>query len=374
MQLTDLAVRDFRNLAEHEFGFADATNVILGANGAGKTSLLEAVVVLGNLRSFRTPSLRRAVRHGQGSFRLAGSMSTAGRLRRLELLVEVGQSIVRTHRVDGATVPVEQFLQLFPVFAITAQDRELVIGSPEGRRAFLDRFVFLLQPTHIDRLRSYRQLNRQRNAALVGGADGAEIRAWEEPLAATAAAIVEARQRGVAVLAESFSEVWQTMSGERSPKVALEYRSETWKSPPKSLKKLEDLYRRRYNETRTRDRQMGFTVDGPHRHDLSIKTDGRSVRYVLSSGQAKGVAAALRIASLRQVERERKERFPIVVDDVDAELDDTALTHLVQSLGGERQLFLSSTSEEVAEFAGRHGCCMRLVEGKPVSEEKTFDD
>jgi DNA replication and repair protein RecF len=374
MRLIDLAVRDFRNIAEHEFDFAAATNVILGANGAGKTSLLEAVVVLGNLRSFRAAGLRRAVRHGERSFRLAGSVSTAGRRRRLEVLVEAGPPIARTLRVDGLTAPVDQFLQLFPVFAITAQDHELVTGGPEGRRAFLDRFVFLLQPSHIERLRSYRRLIRQRNAALVGGAGDAEIKAWEEPLAAAAAAVVEAREMGGAALAESFSEVWQRMSQERSPRVAVEYRSENWKSSPKSLQKLEDLYRQRYNETRTRDRQMGFTVDGPHRHDVSIKTEGRSVRYVLSSGQTKGVAAALRIAALRQVERERKERFPIIVDDVDAELDDAALTLLVRSLGGERQIFLSSTSEEVAEFAGRNGCCIRLENGKPVAQEKMVDD
>ena len=86
MRLIDLAVRDFRNISEHDFGFAAATNVILGANGAGKTSLLEAVAVLGNLRSFRTSSLRRAVRHGERSFRLQGAVSSRGRDRRLELL------------------------------------------------------------------------------------------------------------------------------------------------------------------------------------------------------------------------------------------------------------------------------------------------
>jgi DNA replication and repair protein RecF len=374
MQLIDFSVCHFRNLAELEFDFAPTTNVILGANGAGKTSLLEAVVVLGNLRSFRTSNLRRAVSHGKQGLRLVGTVSARDRERRLEIVFEAGPPPVRSLRVDGVTVPVEQFLQLFPVFAMTAQDRELVAGAPEGRRALLDRLVFLLHPSHIDQLRSYRHLIRQRNAALVGGADDSEIEAWEEPLAGAAAAVVAARQKGSLALAESFAEVWQTMSGKSSPQVTLEYRTEAWKSPPKSLKKLEDLYRQRYNETRTRDRQTGFTVDGPHRHDLSIKTDGRSVRYVLSSGQTKGVAAALRIAALRQAERERKERFPVIVDDVDAELDTAALTHLVQSLGGERQLFLSSTSEGVAEFAGRHGCCIRLENGTRVSQETKIDD
>ena len=143
MELIDLSVRDFRNLYGQVFAFGEATNAILGANGAGKTSLLEAMVVLGNLRSFRTTSLRRVVRHNQNSFRLVGTVSTGSRTHRLEQVVEMGSPVIRTLRVDGVAADVERYLQLFPVFAITAQDRELVVGGPEGRRSMLDRFVFL---------------------------------------------------------------------------------------------------------------------------------------------------------------------------------------------------------------------------------------
>jgi DNA replication and repair protein RecF len=374
VELIALSVRNFRNLTEQKFRFGEATNVVLGANGAGKTSLLEALVVLGNLRSFRSSSLRPAVRHDKRSFQLQGTVVVNGRQRRLEQSVDVGPPLTRTLRVDGVTTDVETYLQLLPVFAITSQDRELVGGAPEVRRSLLDRFVFLLQPTYIDQLRSYRRVLRQRNAALVGGASDAEIAAWEAPLAASAAAVVEARQRGAALLSEHFAETWSALSGESSPKVSLEYRSEAWKSPSDTPEKVEDLYQQRYNETRTRDRQMGFTVDGPHRHDLSIKTDGRSVRHVLSSGQTKRVAAALRIATLVQVERERNERFPVVVDDVDAELDAAALALLVQRLGSERQLFLSSTSERVAVFADLRGCCIRLDKGARLIQETESND
>jgi DNA replication and repair protein RecF len=374
VELIDLSVRDFRNLSNQGFEFCGATNAIVGANGAGKTSLLEAMVVLGNLRSFRTTSLRRAVRHNEDSFRLAGTVSTGGRTHRVEQVVEMGSPITRTLRIDGVSADVEKYLQLFPVFAITAQDRELVAGGPEGRRSMLDRFVFLLQPTHLDQLRSYRRLVRQRNAALVGRSSDAEIEAWEAPLAAAAAAVVEAREKGATILAEQFAEVWRELSPGDLSKIDIEYRSEAWNRPPTGPKKVEDLYRERYNETRTRDRQMGFTVDGPHRHDLSLKTAGRSVRYVLSSGQTKGVAAALRLATLAQVERERNERFPVIVDDVDAELDGAALALLVERLGSERQLFLSSTSERVAELAGPRGCRIRLENGTRVPQEAITDD
>jgi DNA replication and repair protein RecF len=332
------------------------------------------MVVLGNLRSFRTTTLRRAVRHNENSFRLVGTVSTGGRTHRLEQVVEMGSLVTRTLRIDGVTADVERYLQLFPVFAITAQDRELVAGGPEGRRSMLDRFVFLLKPAHLDQLRSYRRLLRQRNAALVGQSSDAEIEAWEAPLAAAAAAVIEARKTATAILAARFAEEWKELSRGDLTKIDIEYRSEAWSRPSHGAKKVEDLYRERYNETRTRDRQMGFTVDGPHRHDLSLKTDGRSVRYVLSSGQTKRVAAALRLATLAHVEKERNEHFPVIVDDVDAELDGAALTLLVQRLGNERQLFLSSTSERVAELAGPRGCCIRLENGTGVSQEAASDD
>lgn len=374
MELIDLSIRDFRNLSNQIFAFGKTKNAIIGANGAGKTSLLEAMVVLGNLRSFRATSLRRVVRHNEASFRLAGTVFTGGRTHSLEQVVELGSPITRTLRVDGTKADVERYLQLFPVFAISAQDRELITGGPEGRRSMLDRFVFLLKPGHLDRLRSYRRLLRQRNAALVGHASDAEIEAWEAPLSAAAAAVIEAREKGAETLAERFSEEWRELSHGNEVKISIEYRSEAWSGPFGGAKKVEDLYRQRYNETRTRDRQLGFTGDGPHRHDLSLKTAGRRVRYVLSSGQAKGVAAALRLAALAQVEKERNERFPVIVDDVDAELDDGALTLLVERLGNKRQLFLSSTSERVAELAGPGGCCIRLENGAHAPQEAMTDD
>ena len=143
MEILKLEVRSFRHLAHAEFSFGHSTNVVLGPNGAGKTSLLEALVVLGNLRSFRTTSLRRAVRHGESTFRLAGTVSIAGREHRLEEVVEVGPPVSRTLSVDGAEADVQSYLQTLPVFAITGHDRELVVGSPDGRRALLDRFAFL---------------------------------------------------------------------------------------------------------------------------------------------------------------------------------------------------------------------------------------
>ena len=193
MAISGLSIRGFRNLSNADFQFGSAINVVLGPNGAGKTSLLESIVVLGNIRSFRSSSIRRVVSHGRRSFRVAGVVTTNGRERHLEQIVDQGPPFTRTLRVDGSTASVERYLQVCPVFAIAGSDRELVDGGPETRRGFLDRFAFLLRPTHLDEIRAYRRALRQRNAALVSGATDAEVESGDVPLAVSAARVMAAR-------------------------------------------------------------------------------------------------------------------------------------------------------------------------------------
>jgi DNA replication and repair protein RecF len=364
----------FRNLGDQELTFFRGTNVILGGNGMGKTNLLEAISVLGNLRSFRTNSLRRAATYGQTSFRLQGIISTAFGTRNLEQIVHVGPPVRRTLRVDGVEVSVEEYLQIYPVFTITASDRELTSGGPDGRRALLDRFVFLLRPSHLRDLRTYRRVLRQRNAAITAGVTDHEMTAWEAPLAAAAARLITGRVRGAEVLQGHFVEVFTDLRGSGFPEVDISYRTEPWWNPAIDLEKVEDLYRQRYNETRVRDRQMGFTVEGPHRHDLSLRTGQRNVRYVLSSGQAKVVAAALKLAALAHIEKERSEHIPVIADDVDAELDSAMLSRLIARIGGKRQLFLSSTRDEIAETVDRRTRRLWLESGSCVRQEAEADE
>ena len=158
MELVSLGCWNFRNLASNPVHWAEGTNLIIGANGEGKTSLLEAVAVLGNLRSFRTRSLARVVRHGEGSFGVEGDVRCGASTTHLQQVVEVGPPLTRTLTVNGAQVSPAQYMNVFPIFAITPADNELVAGEPSLRRAFLDRFAFLLNGEVYEHLRGYRRL------------------------------------------------------------------------------------------------------------------------------------------------------------------------------------------------------------------------
>ena len=181
-----------------------------------------------------------------------------------------------------------------------------------------------------------------------------EMSVWESRLAAAAAAVILRRQASCSALAAAFDPIYDRLRGEDFPAVELSYRGEAGVGPAENTPEVEEYYQKRYNETRTRDRRNGFTGDGPHRHDLGLKADGRTLRHTLSSGQTKVVAAALRLAGLKQVERQRGERLPVIIDDIDAELDGVVLSRLLEYVSGDRQVFLSSADDRVHRKL-RHG-------------------
>lgn len=342
VHLVDIATEGFRNLRPGTVEWSPLANLLVGGNGQGKTNSLEAVTVLGNLRSFRGGSMRSIVAHGADTFRLEGRVETVSGVVRIGQRVDPGPPVRRELTINGADASPPEYLRVLPVCALSGDDRALVIGGPGERRAFLDRLAFLLEEQHFDELRRYRRALRQRNAALVGGAADDEMAAWEARLAAAGAAVVHRRARTCARLMAGFEGVYRELRGDDFPEISLHYRGEAAVETAENVNQVEEYYQKRYNETRARDRRTGFTGEGPHRHDLGLRANGRAVRHVLSSGQIKVVAAALRLASLKHVEEDRGEVLPVIIDDVDSELDARVLGRLIDHLSGRRQLFFSS--------------------------------
>ena len=346
VELEETGASGFRNLAVAPVQWASGANVVLGENGEGKTNLLESVVVIGNARSFRTTSVRPQVTHGESAFMLRGTIRRGGRRVRLEQTVELLPSVRRTLRIDGAETNAGEYLQVCPVVSVSADDRHLVVGGPEVRRAYLDRCAFLLRPSGLEVLRRYRRVLRQRNAALTAQWSGQLLDPWDDELAGLAAEVVRRRRTTLDRLARHVQRLWRELAAADAPDVQLDYAPETW-AQDLAADELQDAYRTHYERVRGRDRELGHTRAGPHRHDLRISAGGRSARGVLSSGQIKVLTVALRLAVLEVVEETSEESLPVVVDDVDAELDPSALRRVIKTLGDERQLIVSSAHDEL---------------------------
>jgi DNA replication and repair protein RecF len=348
--LESLDSSGYRNLAPGRIAFSHGVNLIVGDNGQGKTNLLEAVTVLGNLRSFRGARIRAWVRHGERALRVEGHVRSPTGARRLRQIVELDPVLQRGLSLDGVAARVPEYLAVCPVFAMGSGDRDLVVGPPQARRGYLDRLIFLLEPLTWEDLRGYQRTLRQRNAALYRRAARVELDAWTSRLASAAAAVVRRRREIVTRLQPTLTALLAALLPSESPRVEISYRAEPWLDPAQGHEVLVHEYEKRYTETSVRDREQGFTGDGPHRHDLRLRADGRAARDALSAGQAKSVALAFRLAALELVEATRSERLPVVVDDVDAELDEAALERLLGVLGTERQILLSSAHTDMVRL------------------------
>ncbi|MCP4900373.1 MAG: DNA replication and repair protein RecF [bacterium] len=347
MRLLSLEASQFRNLSRRRIDWGPDTNLVLGMNGAGKTNLLEALGVLGTLRSFRGVGRRSLVQHGLESYLLSGEVETNQGRQLLQQVVTVRPRLEVELSVNRGQVDVAQYLGLFPLTTMSLLDREFIVGAPKLRRRFLDRLAFLLDPSHLENLRRYNRFQHHRNAMLHRQTADAEIASWEQGLAQAAAAVIERRVRAVSSLTLLVADVLDGMAIETFPEVEVYYRPDPWLSDLEGLKALENQYQQRYNENRARDQDAGFTTDGPHRHDLGLRANGRVPRDVLSSGQTKVVGTALKLAAHIVVEQQREESLPIAIDDVDAELDTAVLERFLTSIGDKRQLFLSSAHEEL---------------------------
>lgn len=305
--LAQLTANGFRNLAPLSLRPEPGSHLFLGGNGAGKTSLLEAVYVLATTKSFRTSQIGDCIRHGADLFHLEGEVTSDKRAR---LEVAYGRDF-RLRTVNGRNAPLAEHLAALPVVSWAAADGELLSGAPRLRRRFLDRGVVGLRPTALSILGRYREALRQKRGLLASGGPGLE--AWNELLSGVAAELIARRQAYVLALAARLAEVLAE-SGLPFPPVELSYRP----SPASGLDGPEAIARS-FERIADRERQRQLPLLGPHRDDLEIRWGEHELGRVASAGERKALSLLL-VAAHGRVLDNAGARPIYLLDDVDAEL------------------------------------------------------
>lgn len=350
-RLTKLDVRDFRNLARVELAPAASGFVVIGENGQGKTNLLESIYYLQILRSARGARDQDLVRFGADAFHIAAGAET-------DRVHEIGVGFERAGkrkrvRLDG-DVPskLSDALGAVPSVMFSPADVELVAGSPNARRRYLDITLALTTRGYLPALQRYRAALARRNAALrdaaranrAAGPNAASVAAWEPALADYGAAIWSARSAWVASIATRFSELCAEI-GERGD-VGIRYTSTIAATDEPAAELARAL-----DEKRSHDIRRGLTHAGPHRDDLAITLDGRDLRTFGSAGQQRSASIALRMLEAATF-TERTGRVPLfLLDDPFAELDARRSARiLAMLLGGaddrvDQQIFLAVPRE-----------------------------
>jgi len=357
MSLDGLIIEDFRCVARAELELDSRCNLISGANASGKTSLLEAIFVLGRGRSFRTARTEILIRHGAEAFTLTGKVAAAGRTRPLGM--RVGRDGMEA-RVSGRPVNgLAELATVLPAQAIDPEVHRLVEGGPQERRRFVDWGVFHVEPSFVDHWRRYQRALRQRNAALRTHQPASVVRAWDPELIEAGQLVADYRSRYMALLAPHVAAVGTRLLGE-PVEIAL---NQGW-SADRTLEGATKL-------AWARDAERGLTHSGPHRADVAVRFSGAAARDRVSRGQQKLAAASLLLGQLRCDAEQGSDVAALLVDDPAAELDASNLERLLAEVVSlPAQLFVTALDPQNPSLqslpAGRrfhveHGSVTRLL-------------
>ncbi|MFZ5466914.1 MAG: DNA replication/repair protein RecF [Pseudomonadota bacterium] len=350
MIIEHLTIRHLRAIGQAELDLAPGINLFSGSNGAGKTSVLEAVHVLATGRSFRAAQLDTIRQHGQADLILAARVKDGAAVHRIGLSKGAEGLALRLDATPAERL--SDLARYLAVITLHADSDQLVQGGPSLRRRFLDWWLFHVRPAFFAEWMRYQRLLKQRNAAL--RTDPRQLPVWDEPLAQAGEVVAgfrrEAAERLMGQLELRLVEfgdfagfAWSLHSG--------------WSRGEPLLEVLQ--------RTRMRDREQGFTAQGPHRAELRLQLEGREAKEVLSRGQQKTLAT-LMLLSLAETYRLERQALPVILlDDLAAELDGRHREHLLQHLtglggqillsaleGGELAPWLPSSTRRFAVRAG----------------------
>ena len=332
--IVQLEGEGFRNLTHLSLGFEPGSHLFQGTNGAGKTSLLEAIYLLATTRSFRTSQIGDCGTHERGSFRLRAEVDRDRRAR-----LELGWQDRRSWRtVNGDRTSLAEHLEVLPIVCWNSSDVELLSGPPAGRRQFLDRGVVSQKPAAITLITRYRQAVQEKRQLLLQG--GREIDTWNSVLASAAADLIRWRS----LYAEDLAAALERVLADAElglPSISLHYRY----SPRCGLEGVgaieEELAALSHREIAAQR-----LLVGPHRDDLEILWDGHPIRRVASAGERKALGLSLLAAQGRILEA--VSRSPVyLLDDADAELDGGRLERLWSVFRSRRQVFATSSRPHV---------------------------
>jgi DNA replication and repair protein RecF len=348
VEVQRLQLTSFRSYDALDLGFGAGPQVIVGANAAGKTNLLEALALLGSGRSHRTATEIELIAWSAEFARVAASVQQAGAVGPMEVEVVLARSSPsaarKRIRVNGVPRRASALTGSLRVVLFAPEDMLLVVGSPALRRGALDALAAQRFPLYARTLSTYGRALQQRNGLLrairEGLAGSDQLAYWDELLINEGGTLVAQRLDLLEELAAPLAAAHAEIAPEEEALVA----AYVTNAPALPGEGPPDALRRRLAETAEKELWNGSTLVGPHRDDIGFSIGERELSTFASRGQQRTAILAFKLAALDLLTALDGHPPLLLLDDVFSELDPRRRAHLVRRVGELPQAFITTTA------------------------------
>jgi DNA replication and repair protein RecF len=398
MHLAHLSITNFRNFVRSELDFSGSITVVQGANAQGKTNLLEAVYYLATAESPRTSSDRELINWLANEehppfARLEGGIRGSDSLRDLSIVLLYAEDRLQKEiRINGVKRRTLDLVGQLKVVLFMPEDIDLIAGSPEARRRYLDSAISQIDRPYARSLHEYNRVLVQRNSLLrqlrERPGDPEQLEFWDERLTEQGSQLVASRLDAVAQLDELVQYIHSRLTG-GTERLHLVYRSslpldgadglvqhrqlpleapggdvDSLPTVAPSSSGVKAIFRQQLKNRRGEEIDRGMTLSGPHRDDLRFLVGGVDMCTYGSRGQQRTIAVSLKLAELEFIRSETGEEPILLLDDVMSELDEERRQYLMNSVHGDQQAIITTTDlDSFAPAFLRQATVWRVQEG-----------
>jgi DNA replication and repair protein RecF len=310
MNLFFLKVQNFRNLSALTIEPTPNINFIYGANGSGKTSILEAIYFLGTGKSFRSHLANRIILHEEQSFSLFGQVQNINNEQTGIGIEKYCNSKTRLKVGNDIVLSTASLARLLPTQLINPDSYRLLETAPHQRRKFMDWGLFHVEPNFFPLWQRFQRALKQRNSALKQGVPKAQVRAWDTEFIVSAHELGQLREAYIQQLLPTATRILSQLFEINN--LLISY-YQGWEKGCDLSDVLDMAY--------AQDSILGYTQFGPHRADIKIKVNGDPVQDVLSRGEQKTLICVLLFAQGVLLQQLRGQHCIYLIDDLAAELD-----------------------------------------------------
>ena len=337
MPIDEIHIQHCRILSDVSLDPVRGFNLIVGQNGSGKSSILEAISILCTGRSFRSNQIASIIQYGCESMRVVAWVTNQSG-NKITVGMDRGHAHHHLHIDRIPAGRLSQFAEQLPLQSITPGSISLVIGSPSVRRSFLDWGLFHVEPSYSQLTRTYRSILKQRNALIRANRDvDQELKYWDDQIVDAGEQITHRRIEYMQSLIDIFNTEIATQIREIIPlNITISYQK-GWKLGMNLSEAIRD--------TSDRERRVGHTVVGPHEADFKIQASGKSAKDSLSRGESKLLSVAFYLAQLKHLQNELNKETVLLIDDLFSELDETHSGSIQRYLlDNQSQIFITSVT------------------------------